>query len=384
MNQELLISPQELQKYAAILYLPVLPKPDWYSKNIAGVPFLLRNILVLQKYGVDKLVIWADEKMDDALGVVLELIKADPRLQLNWHYERSLSSFPNKSCIIVFNGSTAIDECGGKANIVKENFNGLTFLPESLKQFSQEKEIFILQPNTLEPAYKLQNEKDFQEMENRLLKSGGLNNDSFLDRLVTRFISRRLTGIFLKTSLTPNQITFLSLIVGLVAALCFFKGNYEMGIVGSVLLLISAWIDCTDGEVARLKFMVSEWGSKLDIIADNIVHCFVFFSIGMGLFYSTGDPVFKFLGLLAVSGSLVSFLLLGESILGKKAEATKNPLLKVDKKNISDHLANRDFTYFLFVLALFGRLDVFIFLTAIGSNIFAAYLGWQKFKVRSG
>jgi 1L-myo-inositol 1-phosphate cytidylyltransferase / CDP-L-myo-inositol myo-inositolphosphotransferase len=83
-----------------------------------------------------------------------------------------------------------------------------------------------------------------------------------------------------------------------------------MGIAGSVLLILSAWVDCADGEVARLKFLASEWGAKLDIVSDNIVHCSVFFSIGMGLYFLTSNSAFKYLGMLAVLGSLTSLILL--------------------------------------------------------------------------
>ncbi len=373
----------DIQEHSAILYLPTPPQPEWYSKKIAGVPFLLRNLFALQKFGIKKLVLWTEEPMDVGLNKFLEEMKAEKRLELSWSCERSLSSFSNESSFLVFCGSTLIDEFEPKTKIVRGNMNSLSFFPESLKQISQKKELYFLQSANSEQPYELQNEQDLKEAEDRLLKSGGLNNDSFMDRLVTRFISRQLTRKFLKTSFTPNQITFLSLFVGLVAALCFFVGGYQMGIAGAVLLLLSAWIDCTDGEVARLKFMVSEWGAKFDIIADNIVHCFVFFSIGMGLFYSTGKPVFKYLGMLAVLGSFCSFIFLSKSILGKKAEATKKSSPEPAKNDITDQLANRDFTYFLFVLALFGRLDVFIFLAAVGSNGFAIYLACRKSQINS-
>ena len=153
-----------------------------------------------------------------------------------------------------------------------------------------------------------------------------------------------------------------------------------MGIINSVLLLVSAWVDCADGEVARLKFMTSDWGAKLDIISDNIVHCSVFFAIGMGLYFSTGESIFKYLGMLAVLGTLMAFMLLSKTILGKKADATKKLSLESCNKKISDQLANRDFIYLLFVLALFDRLDAFILLTAAGSNFFAIYLVCQKLK----
>ena len=153
-----------------------------------------------------------------------------------------------------------------------------------------------------------------------------------------------------------------------------------MRIAGYVLLILSASVDCADWEVARLKFLTSEWGAKLDIVSDNIVHCSVFFSIGMGLYFLTGDSIFKYLGLLAVLGSLTSFIFLSKTILGKKAEATAKLSLDSCNNKIADQLANRDFIYLLLVLGFFDRLDVFIFLTAAGSNFFAIYLIYQKFK----
>ena len=94
--------------------------------------------------------------------------------------------------------------------------------PEELMQCLSKKKIYFLKSESLEQPERLRDEKGFFVAEERLLKSGGLNNDSFMDRLITRFISRQLTSFFLKTSFTPNQITFLSLFIGLAAALCFF------------------------------------------------------------------------------------------------------------------------------------------------------------------
>ncbi|MZG53407.1 MAG: CDP-alcohol phosphatidyltransferase family protein [Nitrospinae bacterium] len=382
MKQEILNSPGDFQKLEVILYLPSSLDPEWYMKNIAGVPFLLRNLLVLQKQGIEKLAIFSEESMKESLELFLRQINADPRLKLCINHEGSLSYFQNKSSLLFINGSKLVDDSSLKNRIVPGNLNNLSFISEKQEQLLKDHELFVLRSNKSEPSNNLQNEKDFQEAEDALLESCGLNNDSLLDRLVTRFVSRRLTGVFLDTSLTPNQITLLSMFVGLVAAFCFYKGTYEMGVLGSTLLLGSHWIDCVDGEVARLKFLVTEWGAKLDIFADNIVHIMVFFSIGMGLYYSTGEAIFKYLGILAVLGSLVSFIFLSKTIIGKKAEATQkiNP---GGEKDIADQLANRDFIYFLFVLALFGRLDGFIFLAAIGSNIFALFIIGRVLRARS-
>jgi 1L-myo-inositol 1-phosphate cytidylyltransferase / CDP-L-myo-inositol myo-inositolphosphotransferase len=367
------------KKHTAVLYLPKPPEPGWYLKEIAGVPFLLRNILTFQELGVEKLVVWAEEPVRER-EMFLESIKADQRLQvdLNWISKESFPSILGASSFLIFDGSTLLNECG--SHEVQIDADNSTAFPEELMQCFNNKEVYLFKSESLGRPVWLRNVKEFYEAEERLLESCGLNNDSFMDRLITRFISRQLTSLFLKTSFTPNQITFLSLFIGLAAALCFFLGGYKMGIAGSILLLVSAWVDCTDGEVARLKFMTSDWGAKLDIISDNIVHCSVFFAIGMGLYFSTGESIFKYLGMLAVLGSLSAFILLSKNILRKKAEATKKLSLKSCNEKLSDQLANRDFIYFLFAFALFGRLDAFILLTAVGSNFFVIYLIYQKFK----
>ncbi len=371
----------EFQNHTAILHLPNPPEPEWYLKKIAGLPFFLRNLLTLEKLGIKKLVIWAEEPIATNLKAYLDKINLDAELELNWACENSFP--PETSSLLILDGSTLFDQDETKSKIVEGNGNNFLSPSEPPKFLTNQHRVHFWQLINSKQPEKLLTKKDFKEAEDKLLKSCGLNNDSFMDRLLTRSISRQLTGVFIKTSLTPNQITILSMLVGLVAAFCFYLGSYQMGIAGATLLLVSAWIDCTDGEIARLKFMVSEWGGKLDLVADNIVHCFVFYSIGMGLLSSTGDPVYKYLGIVAVLGSLVSFILLSETILWKKSEASKGSLSKPSKKNFTDQLANRDFTYLLFALALFGRLDAFIFLTALGSNFLAAYLLFQKFQTNS-
>jgi hypothetical protein len=66
--------------------------------------------------------------------------------------------------------------------------------------------------------------------------------------------------------------------------------------------------------------------------------------------------------------------------LDKKGEVTAKLSMGFCNKKISDQLVNRDFIYFLLVFGLFDRLDVFILLTAVGSNFFAIFLICQKLK----
>jgi 1L-myo-inositol 1-phosphate cytidylyltransferase / CDP-L-myo-inositol myo-inositolphosphotransferase len=222
--------------------------------------------------------------------------------------------------------------------------------------------------------------EDFLIQQKNLLETSGLSNDSFMDKTITRFFSRQLTRLFLKTTLSPNMITILSLLIGLISAIFFLQGTYKNCIIGAGLLLLSAWVDCTDGEIARLKFSESKMGGKLDILCDNLVHFSVFFAIGIGLYQSTGKNIFLFYGVLAVLGSLISFLILSSSIIDNKEKVSANTTDLPKINTLTDNLANRDFVYFLFFMSVIGRVDIFICITAFGSNIFAAYLFYSKIK----
>jgi phosphatidylglycerophosphate synthase len=359
-------SPQtEPQIQTAVLLLPA--KSDCYWQNLAEVPFLLRNTLTLQRAGIKKLMIWSENT--DAFQ---QKLKQDPRMNLDveWIVDNAIGL--HDTHVMVLDGSTLLE----KAEIVEAmtpstqyQTDGFHFFPEVLKEKNL---IKVIPPRE---SSRLINKEDFRVAEERLLKSVGLSNDSLMDRLITRFISRQLTRVLLKTSLTPNQITFLSLLIGLGSAWCFYQGTFFSGITGALLLLVSAWVDCTDGEIARLKFMETSWGARFDIYCDNIVHFSVFFSIGMGLFFATGNSLYILYGGLAVFGSLVAFMILKGSIMKKKQAAGQG---KTSETNLTDQLANRDFIYFLLVMACIERLDIFILLTAVGSNIFAIYLMYKR------
>jgi phosphatidylglycerophosphate synthase len=170
--------------------------------------------------------------------------------------------------------------------------------------------------------------------------------------------------------------------LGLGSAWCFYQGGYQMGVSGAGLLLLSIWIDGVDGEVARIKFMESKFGEELDIICDNVVHIAIFISIGMGLFHISNEVIFIYLGLMAALGSLIAFLMLRATIIDDKSKA--NSISKEEQKNTDfiKKLANRDFTHFLFLLALVNQLEIFIWMTAIGVNLLAVFLLFSKLRLK--
>ncbi len=67
---------------------------------------------------------------------------------------------------------------------------------------------------------------------------------------------------------TPNAVTFASLVAGLAAGYAFFTGHL---IWGALLYQFSYLLDCVDGKVARLRGLVSPLGAFWDGLANNMV-----------------------------------------------------------------------------------------------------------------
>ena len=134
--------------------------------------------------------------------------------------------------------------------------------------------------------------------------------------------------------------------------------------------MFSTWIDGVDGELARLTFRESKVGAKLDITLDCLVNFIVFFSIGMGLTRSSGDNLYVILGIVAVLGSSISFVLMSSIISESKSPERSSSNSMNKRRMIEDKLANRDFIFILLLLALIDKTEIFIWLAAIGGQCF--------------
>ena len=104
--------------------------------------------------------------------------------------------------------------------------------------------------------------------------------------------------IFLKTGLTPNQITWFSFVIYIIAGLCFLSGEYLHLIIGAVLIQLGLIIDNVDGIVAKVKKMESSYGKWLDTTTDRIGQTFMVICAGIGLFLNSKDILHLYIGIL--------------------------------------------------------------------------------------
>ena len=84
------------------------------------------------------------------------------------------------------------------------------------------------------------------------------------------------------TWVTPNQVTYVSVFVGLVSAYTFSLGTLRAFFFAGILLEVVLILDCVDGQLARAKECSSDWGRLLDGIAGYIIYLAVLTGVVVG------------------------------------------------------------------------------------------------------
>lgn len=128
--------------------------------------------------------------------------------------------------------------------------------------------------------------------------------DDLLDLYLIRPICYYLAVFFNKFDIRPNTVTIWSMLFGIASAYFFAQGSYYYcghegiiaNIIAFVLLMIADFLDCTDGQLARLSGKKSRLGRILDGIAGftwfgPIYVCLVY------RFYLHHDIEFNWLGI---------------------------------------------------------------------------------------
>jgi len=82
-------------------------------------------------------------------------------------------------------------------------------------------------------------------------------------------LSKPISMIVVKTSLTPNQITIFSGILGMIGAFFLMQHSRANLITAAVFIQLFTILDLVDGDIARIKGLHSHFGKWLDIFFDK-------------------------------------------------------------------------------------------------------------------
>ena len=93
----------------------------------------------------------------------------------------------------------------------------------------------------------------------------------------TRYLEP-VAAFFCRIGATPNQVSLLELLFGLLCAYLYYR---QMFAAGSVALLISAILDLVDGAVARQTSRQTRFGAVFDWIVDKYVDALALLGVGL-------------------------------------------------------------------------------------------------------
>ncbi|KUG20425.1 MAG: CDP-alcohol phosphatidyltransferase family protein [Methanomicrobiaceae archaeon] len=96
-----------------------------------------------------------------------------------------------------------------------------------------------------------------------------------------------IAHLFIRLGITPNQVSMLSVLFGILCALAFFRRYF---LLGSLLLVVSAVLDLVDGNVARTNNSETRFGAAFDWIADKYVDAAAILGVGF-----SGIPIISHL-----------------------------------------------------------------------------------------
>jgi hypothetical protein len=131
--------------------------------------------------------------------------------------------------------------------------------------------------------------------EKALLDAAVKGSDGFFTTFFVSPYSRYIARWAARRGLTPNQVTLVSLAVGVAAAAAFATGQRSGLVAGAILLQIAFTLDCVDGQLARYSRQFSKLGAWLDSIFDRTKEYLVFAGLAIGA-SRVGDPVWLLAG----------------------------------------------------------------------------------------
>jgi len=200
-----------------------------------------------------------------------------------------------------------------------------------------------------------------------------------MNRRVSIPISRQL----IKYPITPNMVSLFTLGLSLVAGTFFALGGYWNCVVGAVLGVAGSILDGCDGEIARLKLQVSDFGCWLDTICDYLYYVVTFAGIIIGVIRTTNDPRMVGWGIAVFAGALLTFVSAGigrKRLSGSRPEQYLQVWQKRAEKRTSglllrfarqtEFIVRRCFLPYLFlVIAVLNQMHALVYMAAFGANV---------------
>jgi phosphatidylglycerophosphate synthase len=341
--------------------------PDDATRAVAGVPLVVRTILVLQRAGIERV------RLDGPLDV-----PRDPRVRIP--VERSAQPFDGRHLVV--GPGAVIDQplVRAIADVRAARWERAGAWLELRDGDGSESSHAAATPiartsgaarGALPPAGTLlPASAPRATIERALLRALENPRDGYLDRAIHRRLSRPTTRLLLRTPLTPNHVTIAGVAIGIAGGWLIGSPSAAGVLAGIAALILSGVLDCSDGEIARIRFTESRLGHLLDVTGDTLVHVALLAGIARQLARVGEWPGAATLGLLGL-GIAGAFATITWS---EQTEAERHRVPDAWENRVLDGilspLTTRDWYVFPVAFAVAGRLDLLVSAAAWGAQVF--------------
>jgi archaetidylinositol phosphate synthase len=192
-------------------------------------------------------------------------------------------------------------------------------------------------------------------------------------------LGRRLVAPLKDSWVTPNHLTTVRLLFGMAAAAAFLPGTYGWSNAAALLLILSNFLDHTDGELARMSGKTSRIGHLYDLASDALVTILLFVGIGAGVATHAVALLVPPVILGAIAGcaiALIFFLRMRiEALAGKDGS----------RQGSFGGFETEDVLYLMPLVTLFDGLVPFLVAAAVGAPLFTVWVAvdYRRIAARS-
>ncbi|WP_454724714.1 MULTISPECIES: CDP-alcohol phosphatidyltransferase family protein [Cupriavidus] len=188
-------------------------------------------------------------------------------------------------------------------------------------------------------------------------------------------LARALVRPLKDSWVTPNHLTTVRLLIGLAGVACLMQGGYGWTNCGAFLIVLSNFVDHTDGELARISGKTSKIGHFYDLASDALITVLLFAGMGVAIAGTAAAGAFPPVLQGTVAGlavALIFFLRMRiESAVGKSGT----------KQASAAGFETEDVLYLLPIVTLSGGIAPFLTAAAIGAPLFAVLVAIDYWRV---
>ncbi len=389
----------------AVVVCPRVDSPDaaLLAIRVAGLPLLTRSLLTAQQAGIQRFAIVASGPQQLALRVGLE---GEARLHGRVRWVEPMEDPRIEASTILVLPPSVVLEAGAlrewlgrvvdgervtttddadvgplavPAGLLTPCIQAALHGPPDLKMFLEKVDgdgRLVRLPWEGSAQQSVRFPGEIPAVERALLEALRSPDDGpVLDRYLNRTVSAILTRGLLNARVTPNQVTGLSLMAGLVGAWLLGGEGGVRSLLGLILVQLSIILDHVDGELARLKFQYSALGKWLDNFSDHAVDLAVIACLTWRVAKGHPPGYFIVLGLAAGLGVTGAFLVVfGWTMSGRQRLVRTTATARLLARLLAT-LANRDgFCLALWLTLLLGNPEWFLWALALGAN--AYWVAW--------